>query len=62
MCLLSSKSTCTEKDKGLPYINNNNSMGSLILKIVYEMPKSELTKEQINLLEQFYKIEKEKNK
>ena len=50
------------KDKGLPYINNNNSMGSLILKIVYEMPKSELTKEQINLLEQFYKIEKEKNK
>lgn len=49
------------KGKGLPNINNN-SMGSLILRVVYEMPNGELTKKQVNLLEQFYKLEKEKNK
>lgn len=47
--------------KGLPNVNMVNNIGSLIIRVVYEMPKKKLADKQIDLLKEFYEIEKKRN-
>lgn len=47
------------RGKGLPNVNDNNNIGSLIIRIKYEVP-TKLTDKQLDLLEEFYELEEEK--
>jgi molecular chaperone DnaJ len=47
------------RGKGLPNVNDDNSIGSLIIRIKYEVP-TKLTDKQLDLLEEFYELEEEK--